>query len=360
MKEKILNKVNCISSKIPLSPMKWSCIMTILLLTGCARDQAPAPVVSVNENRPPQTNTVSTQPNQGVGIVPLYPDDNAVSSNQNNSGFQPAPATVYVQPTTVSYNNVSSTSVQQQNTRNYNQIPKGSFSGTVYTVAPGDTLFYVSWITGTDVNELARLNNLTEPYNLRVGQQLNISNQVGQSAYNNQTANNRATNYSQATNKVIVTSDDSAATSTTYNTQPNTTSASTMSTGALGQVSGKGWRWPTQGTVIQGFSLADGGIKGLDIVGQQGQPIYASKAGKVVYAGDALAGYGNLIIINHDENHLSAYAHNQTLLVNEGDEVQGGQQIGTMGSTGTDRVKLYFEIREKGVPTDPIKFLPAK
>ncbi|MEO5702985.1 MAG: peptidoglycan DD-metalloendopeptidase family protein [Gammaproteobacteria bacterium] len=119
----------------------------------------------------------------------------------------------------------------------------------------------------------------------------------------------------------------------------------------------KVWMWPTQGEVIQGFSVTE---KGLSIAGKEGQPIHAAAAGRVVYRGSGLIGLGELVIIKHDKSFLSAYAHNKKVLVTEGDKVTLGQTIAEMGKTGTERVKLYFEIRKDGKPVDPLLYLPRK
>ena len=120
------------------------------------------------------------------------------------------------------------------------------------------------------------------------------------------------------------------------------------------------WRWPASGRIIQGFSSTDGGNKGIDIGGSRGQAVNAAAAGTVVYAGNALRGYGNLIIIKHNDDYLSAYAHNESILVKEQQQVKSGQQIAKMGSSGTNGVKLHFEIRYKGKSVDPIRYLPKR
>ncbi|WP_038914519.1 murein hydrolase activator NlpD [Dickeya zeae] len=120
------------------------------------------------------------------------------------------------------------------------------------------------------------------------------------------------------------------------------------------------WRWPTDGKVIDNFSASEGGNKGIDIAGSRGQSVVATASGRVVYAGNALRGYGNLIIIKHNDDYLSAYAHNETMLVREQQEVKAGQQIATMGSTGTSSVRLHFEIRYKGKSVNPLRFLPQR
>ena len=120
------------------------------------------------------------------------------------------------------------------------------------------------------------------------------------------------------------------------------------------------WVSPTAGRIVQGFSNSEGGNKGIDIAGQKGQDVRSAADGKVVYAGNALEGYGNLIIIKHSDDFLSAYAHNDRILVDEQDNVKAGQKIATMGSTGTSSNKLHFEIRYKGKSIDPTRYLPRQ
>jgi lipoprotein NlpD len=117
------------------------------------------------------------------------------------------------------------------------------------------------------------------------------------------------------------------------------------------------WAWPTSGKVIAGFSEGSN-LKGIDIAGKAGQPVLASAAGRVVYAGAGLRGYGKLVIVKHNNTYLSAYAHNREILVKEGQQVSKGQKIGEMGDTDADQVKLHFEIRRLGKPIDPAKLLP--
>jgi len=117
------------------------------------------------------------------------------------------------------------------------------------------------------------------------------------------------------------------------------------------------WVWPASGKVIAGFSDS-ANLKGIDIAGKSGQPVVASAAGRVVYAGTGLRGYGKLIIVKHNSTYLSAYAHNRDILVKEGQQVGKGQKISEMGDTDADQVKLHFEIRRLGKPVDPAKYLP--
>src|SRR5262249_20766326 len=117
------------------------------------------------------------------------------------------------------------------------------------------------------------------------------------------------------------------------------------------------WLWPTEGKVITAFSDTEN-LKGIDIAGKTGQPIFAAASGKVVYAGTGLRGYGKLIIVKHNNSFLSAYAHNKDILVKEGQQVTRGQKIAEMGNTDSDQAKLHFEIRRNGKPVDPLRYLP--
>jgi lipoprotein NlpD len=129
-----------------------------------------------------------------------------------------------------------------------------------------------------------------------------------------------------------------------------------QSTSAVSEDDNIAWIWPTEGKISARF---EEGKKGIDIAGRSGQPVLAASAGKVMYAGSGIRGYGNLVIVKHTTNLLSAYAHNKTILVKEGQTVSRGQKIAEMGNSDTDAVKLHFEIRQQGKPVDPTKFLPA-
>jgi len=119
-----------------------------------------------------------------------------------------------------------------------------------------------------------------------------------------------------------------------------------------------GWQWPGRGLVLRRF---DSDLhKGIDLGGERGDPVVAAASGRVVYAGSGIAGYGLLLIIRHDNEYLSAYGHNDALLVDEGDTVRAGQAVARMGSSGTDSVKLHFELRRRGRPVDPLARLPGR
>ena len=126
----------------------------------------------------------------------------------------------------------------------------------------------------------------------------------------------------------------------------------------LSPVTDGDWMWPARGKVVSTFS--NGQTKGIDIAGQLGDAVQASAGGRVVYAGAGLRGYGKLVIIKHDADFLSAYAHNRSLLVKEGQTVTKGQRIAELGNTDADRPKLHFEIRRRGKPVDPLKYLPKR
>ena len=118
------------------------------------------------------------------------------------------------------------------------------------------------------------------------------------------------------------------------------------------------WAWPGTGAILQGFNAASN--KGVDLAGKAGDPVLAAADGSVVYAGSALRGYGNLVIIKHNSVFVTAYAHNQSLLVKDGQSVKRGQKIAEMGQSESDRVKLHFEIRKNSTPVDPMQYLPAR
>ena len=308
----------------------------------------------------------------------------------SNTNSTSAPISSVGESSTVSSNNAGGGASSQGRivyNRSYSSIPKGSYSGSTYTVKRGDTLFYIAWITGNDFRDLAQRNNIPEPYSLNVGQTIQLGN--------GSASGNGGMLAASGSNTGVVSKPPSSS-------QIQTTTVDSQSTNAYSGNSGKqnvgrmlpssgvavagsaaapvtapaasppvsstvsnsapvsSWRWPTDGKVIDNFSSSEGGNKGIDISGTRGQPIFATADGRVVYAGNALRGYGNLIIIKHNDDYLSAYAHNDTMLVREQQEVRAGQKIATMGSTGTSSVRLHFEIRYKGKSVNPLRYLPQR
>ncbi|OCG70757.1 hypothetical protein A9G43_06980 [Gilliamella sp. Occ3-1] len=262
--------------------------------------------------------------------------------------------------------------------RNYDDIPKGGYQGDTYTVKRGDTLFYIAWVTGNDYRSLAAKNNIKEPFALNVGQVLDVSGGAvvvtQKTTTNNTTAIKSNSDSSsvvigQAKNKPTITKTTTTSITTTDKyKQPTTTETtetiieplddsnrrSTANT-INSNVANISWRWPARGKIIEKFTKAS---KGIDISGSMGDKIMAAADGRVVYSGNALPGYGNLIIIKHNDDYLTAYAHNQSILVKEQQTVRAGEQIATMGATGTSSVRLHFEIRYKAQSVDPLKYLP--
>ncbi len=211
-----------------------------------------------------------------------------------------------------------------------------------YTVKPGDTLIRIGLDNGQNWRDIVRWNNLENPNVIEVGQVLRV--------------------VPPTDNVAVVTRPVSSGTANSTSPAPaQAASAASPTQSQPAQPSSEediAWIWPAQGTLVAGFDEAKN--KGFDISGKSGDPVLASADGRVVYAGAGLRGYGNLIILKHNNTFLTAYAHNQTLLVKEDQSVKKGQKIAEMGNSDADRVKLHFEIRRQGKPVDPAKYLPAK
>lgn len=208
-------------------------------------------------------------------------------------------------------------------------VPRAAtFSGTVYTVKPGDTLSKISRMTGHSVGDLARLNNIAPPYKLLVGQRVKV-------------------NVSQG----------SKTASRSGNAGSNARTRSSSPAVQAPPVGGRCWLWPVKGQVIEPYSDKEGGNKGIDIAGKRGEAIYASGPGTVVYVGNQLRGYGNLVMIKHSDDYITAYAHTDTMLVNTGQKIKAGQKIATMGNSGASSVRLHFQLRYRATAIDPQRYL---
>ncbi|MCR3755542.1 MAG: murein hydrolase activator NlpD [Sodalis sp. Psp] len=327
------------------------CAVASVWMAGCANNESIAPISSVSDN------------NSGGS-------SGKVSAQSNTLTVKCTPQIVrpHTETTTIDQINTS----HKENfyyKRSYKTIQKGCYSGTTYQVKRGDTLFYIAWITSNNYRDLAKENNIQEPYRLNVGQILQVSmtpiagsvpsetiltsnvNKASKASVSS--VNTQLTKLSVAPSK-----NNNYSESSRQNTQKMLSSSSTVVTTTGPVAVSSTWRWPTNGKIVNNFSYAEGGNKGVDVSGLQGQPILATASGRVVYAGNALRGYGNLIIIKHNDDYLSAYAHNDKMLVFEQQEVRSGQKIATMGSTGTNSTKLHFEIRYKGKPVNPLRYLP--
>lgn len=209
-------------------------------------------------------------------------------------------------------------------------------------VRAGDTLYSIAWESGRDYRELAAWNHITPPYVIRTGQVLRL--------YPPKSARPTAPEPKPAASAAK----PEAAHEKTA--RRKSTAKPVKTPGKIVATKFGPWAWPADGALIERF----GPTKGIGIAGKKGQPVLASAPGTVVYRGSGLRGYGELIIIKHDADFLSAYAHNDRILVKEGNVIRRGQKIAEMGSSGTDRVKLHFEIRHRGTPVDPMAYLPKK
>ena len=284
----------------------------ILLLAACNNFKQPAASV---EN--------GTSTGSGNVVTTTVPDNN------NPYGTAPIPDNnPYTPPTST---------------------PSGSYVGNYtpvdvnalyHTVASGDTVYNITKRYGISQEQLRQWNNLADN-NVRLGTRLRVKSPdyVGGSS---------------STNPIPPVS------STPSNPPPSTTTtytppSSPTSTSGTRTVGGIAWGRPTAGTVLSQFSAAN---KGIDIGGNAGQPVLAAADGKVVYSGSDLRGYGNLIIVQHNTTYLTAYGHNQSLLVKENESVRRGQTIANMGNTHTDRYKLHFELRQNGKPVNPLDYIP--
>ncbi|WP_082629056.1 peptidoglycan DD-metalloendopeptidase family protein [Pseudomonas sp. TTU2014-080ASC] len=227
-----------------------------------------------------------------------------------------------------------------------------------YRVQRGDTLYSIAFRYGWDWKALAARNKISPPYVIRVGQVIR---------FDGQPATSSVASAAQATRTSPSSSGSASRSSTVVLTRPATTqsrpaaqTSAAVSSLPATEKSPSGWIWPTNGQVIGRFSSNGSLNKGIDISGELGQPVLAASDGSVVYAGSGLRGYGELVIIKHSDTYVSAYGHNRRLLVQEGQKVKAGQKIAEMGSTGTDRVKLHFEVRRQGKPVDPLQYLPRR
>jgi lipoprotein NlpD len=212
----------------------------------------------------------------------------------------------------------------------------------IHVVQKSETLFSLAWRYGWDYKELASANSIASPYLIFPGQKINVKRSRQGSVRSKPVSSKNLTKHTRSSSK------PRASAYKTRNKAPKTV----RSTADLA------WSWPANGKITARFSTKSPTNKGIDIGGSLGESVTAAAAGSVVYAGSGLLGYGNLVIIKHNEQFLSAYAHNKRLLVKENQTVKAGQSIAKIGSSGTDKVKLHFEIRREGKPVNPMLYLP--
>ena len=221
-----------------------------------------------------------------------------------------------------------------------------------YTVKPGDTLIRIALESGQGHRDVARWNALENPNKIEVGQVLRVVPPASEESVVAKPV---------ASSKVSSTPLQSQTQSAAKN-EPAPAAAAPAAVSESVAKSGEdnvSFAWPAKGTIVGAFDESKN-RKGVDIGGAAGDPVLASADGKVVYAGGGLRGYGNLIILKHNNTYLTAYAHNQSLLVKEDQTVKKGQKIAEMGNSDTDSVKLHFEVRKLGKPVDPAQYLPAR
>ncbi|WP_246189324.1 peptidoglycan DD-metalloendopeptidase family protein [Pseudoxanthomonas kalamensis] len=215
--------------------------------------------------------------------------------------------------------------------------------GSTVKVKRGDTLYGIAFRNGLDFRDVARWNSIASPYTIYPGQTLRLYPSSG----------SRSTASSASTSKP-------AASATTGPKPASTPSKSAGSTATAAVSSNIRWRWPADGNIVGTYAAGDATRQGIDIAGSAGSPVRAAADGVVVYSGTGLVGYGELIIVKHNDQWLSAYGHNRKRLVAEGQTVKAGQQIAEMGRSGATRDMLHFEIRYNGKPVDPVGYLPKK
>lgn len=319
-----------------------------LMIAACTQTN-PAEIEDISVSQGSSTSSVYSKPPKDISTgsrgasSSTYPTATTASRSSTATSSNPDQEQVVTSTERIVYN------------RDYNNIPKGGYKGDTYTVKRGDTLFYIAWVTGNDYRALAAKNNIKEPYAVNVGQVLDVSG----STTIVKTKKTTSTPVKTTTVQTTTVKTPSVETTTVETisepvSKPTTPAKQTTQTSTTSNVANIRWQWPAQGKIIEKFSNS---TKGIDISGVLGDKVVSAADGRVVYSGNALPGYGNLIIVKHNDDYLTAYAHNQTILVKEQQNVRAGEQIATMGATGTSSVRLHFEIRYKAQSVDPLKYL---
>ena len=252
-------------------------------------------------------------------------------------------------------------------------------SDGTYYVRSGDTLYAIAFGYGVDPHNVAKWNGISSPYVIYPGQRLRLSppSDDSRSGSSSGVQISTAKPPGRATTKMVSSPEKSSQAKSTPTKSSQVISAPAQSSVAPNasitkktaasvpppvshSADPKSWEWPTKGRLHRTYVAGDPARNGIDIVGKEGQAITASSGGQVVYSGNGLIGYGELIIIKHSEKMLSAYAHNKVRLVKEGDQVSAGQKIAEMGRNSGNEQLLHFEIRARGKPVNPLTYLPKK
>lgn len=248
----------------------------------------------------------------------------------------------------------------------YERLEKGSHKGDYYKVRRDDTLYFIAYLTNKSVDDIIKANRLSPPYTIYPGQILSLTSpKLVIPPKPAVTVTGSSIRQQVLTQDPVVlpmgpgvTTDKNVDNKNTTRYAQATSSKPTAPKKSVSDQKISKWLRPAQGKIVGTFSTRENGNKGIDIAGEKGQPIVAAAAGTVVYAGKELRGYGNLLILKHNDTYMSAYAHNEKLLVKNNQKVKAGQKIATMGNSESDRVKLHFEIRHRGKSVDPMRFLP--
>jgi len=238
-----------------------------------------------------------------------------------------------------------------------NKLVKNSITGSEYLVKKGETLYSISWRAGLDVRTIASVNNISAPYNIYPGQKIFLSKKAPKASKNKPSGKTFQSKQHKVVKKPIATNKKQE-----YGGIVREQKMNKLPSNDAGEFSQKikSWKWPASGKLIAKFSTKKQGNKGIDIAGKRNEPVLAAADGKVVYAGDVLRGYGKLIIVKHNDDYLSAYAHNNHILVKEQQTVRAGEIIAKMGNTDAERIMLHFEVRFRGKSVNPLKYLPRR
>lgn len=239
--------------------------------------------------------------------------------------------------------------------------PSGSPTAATYVVRPGDTLYAIARTTNTDFETIKRLNNLSDPNQLTVGQVLRLTAgaRPGGATGGALAAGTSASTIRSgpATSSQPRPLDEPAKPAAPAATPAAPATSATPTPAPAPDAGAINWAWPATGSIIQTFTT---NTKGIDIAGSPGDPIKAAADGKVMYIGNGVRGLGNLVIVNHDNGFITVYGHNRTLLVKTGQQVKRGDRIAELGQTDTTSPRLHFEVRRRGTPVDPLRYLPPQ
>ena len=234
----------------------------------------------------------------------------------------------------------------------------------------GDTLYAIAWKNSLDVNALIKHNYLNKPYIIHAGDLLYLKSnapikpsKIKKTAIKTDSSSQKREKKGTASCTGQSCNKNSSQKVVQKKTKAYSTGKADLKIVKNKKVTNKKvgvWLWPAKGKLTKTFSSSKVGMKGISITSKRKTAVYAAASGKVVYAGSGLRGYGNLIIIKHNYDYLSAYAHNEKLLVSENEQIKVGRKIALMGDSGTDHVHLHFDIRYRGKSVDPLRYLPKR